>query len=87
MWDQLDRKSLVATLSPWLRDLFFMFAVTNSCVNPFVHSTQMFVDLFKACRVRTPAVNLMTNRVVLVNNGLESSVNGSNSQSVNETHV
>lgn len=45
MWDQLDRKSLATTLPLWLRDLFFIFAVTNSCVNPFVHSHQYFKTL------------------------------------------
>lgn len=55
MWDQLDRKSLVTTLPPWLRDLFFIFAVTNSCVNPFVHSSNYFIELVRSVGRCRPA--------------------------------
>lgn len=52
LWDQLDRGSLRNVMPHWLKDVLFIFAVTNSCVNPLVHSRHVFKEALARCKRR-----------------------------------
>jgi len=56
IWEQLDSASLERTLPPWLRDFLYTFAVTSSCVNPFVHSYHIFESRTLRNRIRIPSL-------------------------------
>ena len=80
-WDQLDSKSLKRHLPSWLRDFFFIFAVTNSCVNPFVHSYQLFANCVRTqstakANLRRHATNNRSGRFITMST--TGDVNGTN---------
>lgn len=89
-WEQINSESLENTLPDWLRDLLFIFAVTNSVFNPFVHSPKIFIRLMSSVtgKVIGRAVNAADN--VSVGRGASRTDNHSVSftnDAVQESHV
>lgn len=47
MWEVWDAESLRRGIPEWLRGILYILACANSCVNPFIHSRHLFVQVLR----------------------------------------